>query len=57
MLTLLPSPAEPIPLFARRYKMICTTYHVAFPELSSFGEAFAGNGTPDAGRKLKGTDC
>lgn len=36
--------AEAIPLFARNYKMSCTTCHIGFPKLNSFGEAFAGNG-------------
>jgi hypothetical protein len=36
--------AEAIPLFARNYKISCTTCHVGFPKLNSFGEAFAGNG-------------
>ncbi|VAX28305.1 hypothetical protein MNBD_NITROSPINAE05-400, partial [hydrothermal vent metagenome] len=36
--------AEAIPLFARNYKLSCTTCHVGFPKLNSFGEAFAGNG-------------
>ncbi len=36
--------AEAIPLFARNYKLSCTTCHIGFPKLNSFGEAFAGNG-------------
>jgi len=36
--------AEALPLFARRYKVSCTTCHIGFPKLNSFGEAFAGNG-------------
>jgi hypothetical protein len=38
------SMAEAIPLFARNYKLSCTTCHIGFPKLNSFGEAFAGNG-------------
>ena len=41
---LLPQPAEAIPAFARRYKVSCTTCHVAIPRLNEFGEMFAGNG-------------
>jgi len=36
--------AAAIPLFARNYKLSCTTCHIGFPKLNSFGEAFAGNG-------------
>ncbi|GJL78121.1 MAG: hypothetical protein NPINA01_11100 [Nitrospinaceae bacterium] len=41
---LMASMAEAIPLFARNYKISCTTCHIGFPKLNSFGEAFAGNG-------------
>ena len=33
-----------IPAFARKYGTSCTTCHVAFPKLNSFGEAFRLNG-------------
>lgn len=41
---LFPTYAEAIPVFARRYKLSCTTCHVAIPRLNEFGEMFAGNG-------------
>jgi hypothetical protein len=41
---LFPTSAEAIPVFARRYKLSCTTCHVAIPRLNDFGEMFAGNG-------------
>ncbi len=36
--------ASAIPLFARKYKMSCIVCHTGFPQLNSFGRAFAGNG-------------
>lgn len=36
------SPAEAIPVFARKYGVSCNLCHVAFPRLNSFGEDFAG---------------
>jgi hypothetical protein len=43
-LEFVPQSAEAIPAFARRYKLSCTTCHVAIPRLNDFGEMFAGNG-------------
>ncbi len=40
----LPSPAEAIPAFARRYRFSCTTCHTTFPQLRPFGEEFAARG-------------
>lgn len=37
-------PAEAIPVFARKYGTSCQTCHVAYPKLTSFGEAFRRNG-------------
>ncbi len=42
--TLLPSDAQAIPAFARRYKLSCTTCHAPFPRLKDFGNEFAANG-------------
>jgi len=39
-----PRRAEALPLFAREYKVACTTCHMAFPRLNSFGMAFKQNG-------------
>ncbi|PIR00434.1 MAG: hypothetical protein COV66_06820 [Nitrospinae bacterium CG11_big_fil_rev_8_21_14_0_20_45_15] len=33
-----------IPLFARKYKVSCVMCHTGFPQLNSFGNAFASNG-------------
>lgn len=41
---LLPTDAEAIPAFARRYKLSCTTCHAPFPRLKDFGNEFAANG-------------
>ena len=35
---------EPIPYFARRYKVACTQCHVIPPKLNAFGQAFIANG-------------
>jgi hypothetical protein len=40
----LPSRAQAIPAFARRYATSCQTCHIVFPKLSPFGEAFRRNG-------------
>jgi hypothetical protein len=40
----LPTPAEAIPAFARRYRFSCTTCHAPFPRLKPYGEEFAGRG-------------
>ncbi len=46
LLLLLPAaqPAAAIPVFARRYRLSCSTCHHPVPALNEFGEAFAGNG-------------
>ena len=36
--------AEPIPAFARRYKISCNTCHQPFPRLKDYGDEFAGDG-------------
>ncbi len=41
--TLVPSPAEAIPAFARKYGTSCLTCHTVFPRLTPFGEAFRRN--------------
>ncbi len=48
------SPAEAIPTFARRYETTCQTCHLAYPNLTPFGEAFRRNGYrfPDGGDEL-----
>lgn len=40
----LPAPAHAIPLFARRYKVSCSTCHNPAPSLNDFGQNFAANG-------------
>ena len=40
----LPSTAEAIPAFARRYKVSCQLCHNPVPKLTAFGEQFAANG-------------
>jgi hypothetical protein len=47
-------PAEAIPTFARRYETTCQTCHLAYPNLTPFGEAFRRNGYrfPDGGDEL-----
>lgn len=44
LLTLLPTRARAVPLFARRYGTSCQTCHEAFPKLTPFGAAFRRNG-------------
>ena len=45
IITLLPlHPARAIPAFARKYKLSCSTCHVAVPKLKPYGEEFAANG-------------
>ena len=45
VLTLLPlNRAEAIPAFARKYKISCSTCHIAIPKLKAYGNDFAGNG-------------
>lgn len=41
---LLPTPARTLPLFARDLKLACTTCHMAFPRLNTFGMHFKQNG-------------
>ncbi len=36
--------ANAIPPFARKYKISCSTCHIAVPKLKAYGEDFAGNG-------------
>jgi len=40
----LPGSAGSLPLFARKYGVQCTSCHLAFPRLNSFGMAFKQNG-------------
>jgi hypothetical protein len=40
----LPSQADAIPAFARKYRVTCALCHAPFPRLNAFGEEFAGNG-------------
>ena len=44
VLVSLPTPAEAIPAFSRKYATSCATCHVAFPKLNAFGKAFRNNG-------------
>ena len=46
---LTPSPGEALPLFARKYKLPCTSCHIAFPRLNAFGRQFRQNGYRMAG--------
>jgi hypothetical protein len=39
-----PGAGRAIPAFARKYETSCSTCHVAFPQLTPFGEAFRRNG-------------
>ena len=39
-----PGKSQAIPAFARKYQTSCQTCHVAFPQLTPFGEAFRRNG-------------
>lgn len=41
---LLPTPAQALPAFARKYGTSCLTCHTVFPKLNPFGEAFRRNG-------------
>lgn len=41
---LLPSAANAIPAFARKYETSCLTCHTVYPKLTPFGEAFRRNG-------------
>lgn len=44
LLPVLPSQADAIPAFARKYRVSCVLCHAPFPRLTAFGEEFAGNG-------------
>lgn len=44
ILALTSQKAEAIPAFARKYKVSCSTCHVAIPKLKDYGDEFAGNG-------------
>ncbi|NJD19155.1 MAG: hypothetical protein FIA95_07725 [Gemmatimonadetes bacterium] len=44
LIPLVPSQAQGIPAFARKYKFTCAMCHAPFPRLTAFGETFAGNG-------------
>jgi hypothetical protein len=35
---------QAIPAFARKYKISCSTCHIAMPKLKAYGDEFAGNG-------------
>ncbi len=37
------SKAQAIPVFARKYRTSCTTCHIGFPKLTSFGAVLYGN--------------
>ena len=43
-LLLVPSVAQAIPAFARKYQTSCETCHTIYPKLTPFGEAFRRNG-------------
>jgi hypothetical protein len=43
---------EPIPTFARKYKVSCSLCHTVAPKLSAFGEEFAGNGFRMASQEI-----
>ena len=44
LMTLLPSKASAIPVFARKYGFTCTMCHSTFPRLNDFGQRFRENG-------------
>jgi len=41
VISIIPTTAEAIPAFARKYNISCITCHAAFPRLNEFGEQFA----------------
>jgi len=41
VVSIIPTTAEAIPSFARKYNISCNTCHAAFPRLNEFGEQFA----------------
>ncbi len=44
LMSALPRESQAIPPFARKYATACSTCHVVFPKLNSFGRAFRANG-------------
>jgi len=44
LVAILPPEAEAIPAFARKYRTSCSTCHIAYPVLNSFGKAFKARG-------------
>ncbi len=44
MASILVTDVQAIPAFARKYKISCTTCHIAIPKLKAYGDEFAGNG-------------
>lgn len=44
IITISTKEAEAIPAFARKYKISCSTCHIAIPKLKAYGNEFAGNG-------------
>lgn len=51
LVPLLPGEAQALPAFARKYGVKCTTCHVQFPKLNSFGIAFKNRGYRMAGEE------
>ncbi len=41
---LLPSSAQAIPAFARKYNVACSACHESWPKLNDFGQLFRDNG-------------
>ena len=41
IIPLIPTDADAMPVFARKYNLSCSTCHSAFPKLNEFGEQFA----------------
>lgn len=44
LLAIMPTQALAIPSFARKYRTSCSTCHIAYPVLNSFGKAFKARG-------------
>lgn len=44
LLAIFPTKALAIPAFARKYRASCSTCHIAYPALNSFGKAFKARG-------------
>lgn len=53
--SMVPSPASAVPLFAQRYHLRCGACHSVLPELNSFGNAFRNRGYQLAGIPKHGT--